>query len=52
MTLPDPVDPAAINAERLKRQRGRNLAMLIILLSIVVLIFAVTIVKIELGYKP
>ncbi len=48
MSVPDPVDP--VEAERRRRQRGRNIAVGLILGALVVLIFAVTIVKIKLGY--
>ena len=45
MSAPDPV-----NEERLRRQRGRNWAIFLILAGVVVLIYAVTIVKIKLSH--
>ena len=45
MSVPDPV-----NEERLRRQRGRNRAIFFILLGFVVLVYAVTIVKIKLSH--
>ena len=45
------VDPAApVEQERKRRQRGRNWAIFIMLLCFVVLVYAVTIIKIRLGY--
>jgi hypothetical protein len=44
------VDP--IEAERLRRRRGRNWAVFLSLLGFVVLVYGVTIVKIKMGYGP
>lgn len=45
MSAPDPV-----SAERQRRRRGRNLAVFLTLLGFVALVYAVTIIKIKLGY--
>lgn len=50
MSAPEPV--SALEAERRKRQRGRNLAILAVLAGVVILIYAVTIVKIKAGWHP
>ena len=42
--------PAPDNAERIRRRNRRNLAVMLALLGFVVLVYAVTIVKIRLGY--
>jgi len=42
-------DPAK---ERVRRRRGRNLAVFLSLLAFVVLVYAVTIIKIKLGHGP
>jgi hypothetical protein len=39
-------------AERSRRRHGRNLAVFFALLAFVVLIYAVTITKIRMGYGP
>jgi hypothetical protein len=44
------IDP--VTAERQRRKRGRNLAVFLVLLGFVVLVYAVTITKIKLGYGP
>ncbi len=41
-----------VSTERKRRQRGRNLAVFLALLAFVVLIYAITITKIRLGYGP
>jgi hypothetical protein len=38
--------------QRQKRLRGRNLAVFAVLLAFVALVFAVTMVKIKMGYGP
>lgn len=48
MTAP----PQLPEEERRRRQKGRALALFFFLLGFVVLIYAVTIVKIKLGYGP
>jgi hypothetical protein len=50
MSEPDSI--IATEAERRRRQRGRNLAILAVLAGIVILIYAVTIVKIKAGWRP
>jgi hypothetical protein len=46
------MNPAEPSKERLRRQRARNLAVFLALAAFVVLLYAVTIVKIKLGYPP
>jgi hypothetical protein len=41
-----------IEAERIRRRKGRNIAVFAALLCFVVLVYGVTIVKIRLGYGP
>lgn len=41
-------DPVVV--ERLRRQRGRNLVVFMSLLAFVGLVYAVTVIKIRLGY--
>jgi hypothetical protein len=41
-----------IEAERIKRRKGRNIAVFGALLCFVILVYGVTIVKIKLGYGP
>jgi uncharacterized membrane protein len=41
-----------LEAERRRRQRSRNLAIFAVLLGIVVLVYAVTIVRIKMGWRP
>jgi len=45
-------DNDTIIAERKKRQNARNLALFLGLLAFVVLVYAVTIIKMKLGYGP
>ncbi len=45
-----PHDSRLLAAERQRRQRRRNWAVLIVLASIVVLIYAITVVKIRLSH--
>jgi hypothetical protein len=45
-------DPDPLNAERQRRRRARNWALFAVLGGFAVLIYAVTIVKIRLGYGP
>jgi hypothetical protein len=47
-----PVEPPAVKRERKRRLRGRNLAVFLILLGFVLLVYAVTITKIKMGYGP
>lgn len=47
-----PMEPNPLETERLRRQQARNRAVGLILAAVVILIFAVTIVKIKLGYRP
>jgi len=47
MIAPDP-----LNAERLRRRRARNWALFAVLGGFAVLVYAITIVKIRLGYGP
>lgn len=49
MNKPVPHDPAE---EKRRRQRGRNIALLMALLGFVALIYGITIVKIKMGYAP
>lgn len=42
----------SVAAERSRRQRGRNFAIFFSLLGFVVIVYAVTIIKIKLGYGP
>ena len=51
MTPPSEKD-VSLGAERMRRKRGRNYAVFLILLAFVVLVYAVTITKIKLGYGP
>jgi len=41
-----------LSDERRRRRRGRNLALFFALLAFVVLVYAITIVKIGAGYGP
>jgi len=50
MNEPEATDPVIV--ERKRRQRGRNYAIFFILLGFVVLVYAVTITKIKMGYGP
>jgi predicted nucleic acid-binding Zn ribbon protein len=43
-------DNEVMNIERKKRQNARNLALFFALLAFVVLVYAVTIIKMKLGY--
>ena len=44
--------PVDAEAQKLRRQRGRNIALFLALLAFVGVIYAVTIVKIKMGYGP
>ena len=52
MNRPHSEEKNSVGAERKRRQRGRNLAVFGALLVFVVLVYAVTIIKIKLGYGP
>ena len=41
-----------VNKERQRRQRGRNIVVFVVLAAFVLLIYAITMVKIGLGYGP
>jgi hypothetical protein len=41
-----------VEAERIKRRRGRNIAVFTALFCFVILVYGITIVKIKLGYGP
>ncbi len=43
---------APITKERKRRQNSRNLALFLSLLAFVVLVYAITIIKMKLGYGP
>jgi hypothetical protein len=53
MAEPRPLDRDAVapdaDAERKKRQRGKNIATLVVLLALVVLFYALTMVKMKGG---
>jgi hypothetical protein len=46
----EPPKPDAIDDERTRRRRSRNWAVFLSLLAFVLLMYAVTIIKIKLGY--
>lgn len=52
MSNPNPLQNDLILAERTRRQKGRNIAVFLSLLGFVVLVYAITIIKIKLGYGP
>ncbi len=45
----EPVSPK-VSIERKRRQNARNLALFLSLLAFVVLVYAITIIKMKLGY--
>jgi hypothetical protein len=45
-------EPDAADAERRRRRRVRNWTLFAVLAAFVILVYAVTIVKIKLGYGP
>jgi hypothetical protein len=53
MTPPDDAnDSNALDAERIRRRKGRNIAVFTALLAFVLIVYFVTIVKIKMGYGP
>jgi len=45
-------DEQNAEVERIRRRKGRNIAVFIVLLAFVVIVYGVTIVKIKMGYGP
>lgn len=43
-------DKEPVSAERKRRQKGRNLALFLSLLAFVVLVYAITMIKMKMGY--
>ncbi len=44
------IEKESVNTERKRRQSGRNLALFLSLLAFVVLVYAVTMIKMKMGY--